>query len=73
MSDHSWGGLPEARVLKDGTRPMPPQVGRAMRDWAQPGPRAQVVLHYVVGLWPLLAITALAVVMLWSAGMRGSP
>jgi hypothetical protein len=44
-----------------------------MRDWAQPGPRAQVVLQYVLGLWPLLAITVLAVVMLWSAGLRGSP
>jgi hypothetical protein len=73
MSDLQWGGLPEARVRRDGTRPVPPQVGRAMRDWFQPGPRAQVMLGYVVGLWPLLVVTALAITLVWMAGLHNSP
>ncbi|HTM19689.1 MAG TPA: hypothetical protein VL172_04250 [Kofleriaceae bacterium] len=73
MSDHQWGGLPEARVKRDGMRPVPAQVGRAMRDWLGPGPRTQVMLGYVAGLWPLLIVATLAIVLVWTAGMHGSP
>ena len=73
MSDPSWGDLPEARVHRDGPRPVPHQIGRALAEMARPGPRAQAAIALVLGLWPLILVTMVAVALVWSAGFRGSP
>ncbi len=72
MSDHSWGELPEARVHRDGPRPVP-RVGRALAELARPGPRAQTAIALMLGLWPLILVTMVAVALVWSAGFKGSP
>ena len=71
---HDPWGLPEARVLRDGPRPVPRRrLGRMMRDFMMPGPRGQIVAAYLVGLWPLILVTGLALVLLWTAGLKDSP
>ncbi len=73
MSDHSWGDLPEARVHRDGHRPVPRLIGRALAEMARPGPRAQAAIAVILGLWPLILVTGVAVALVWSAGFRDSP
>jgi len=72
-TENPWG-LPEARVLRHGDRRPPGTgVGRELRDLVRPGPRAQVVLGHVFGLWPLIAVVAVAIALLWSAAVSNSP
>lgn len=48
-------------------------IGRALAEMARPGPRAQAAIALVLGLWPLILVTGVAVALVWSAGFRGSP
>jgi len=64
--------LPYARVVKDGSKPLPRVVvDQEVRDaLGRLRPRAREAMAVVVGLWPLILVVGLAVALLWSAGLR---
>lgn len=69
---HGGAPLPNARVVKDGTNPLPRVVvDQQVRDaFERVQPRVRAALVAVVGLWPLVLIMALTVALLWSAGYQ---
>jgi hypothetical protein len=69
--------LPEARVLPVASRlshrswtPTISIRARAREALAPVAPAVRVVAAYVVGLWPLVAVTLFLGVMLWHAGYQ---
>jgi hypothetical protein len=69
--------LPEARVLPVASRlshrswtPAISLRSRTREALAPLAPSARIVAAYVVGLWPLIAVTLFFGVMIWSAGYQ---
>ena len=62
--------VPNARVVRDGIRPMPRLViGPGLRDRLEKlQPQARDALATVIGLWPLLVTLGFGAIMLWAAG-----
>ena len=72
MLHHTDRSLPKARVLRtvSGTAPNPPLSAR-LEDWFEPyRPRVREALGVAIGLWPVWAVSLLALALLWSAGYQ---
>ncbi len=62
--------LPRARVVKDGSQPIPKlRLQSSVRDgYRRAEPGMNNALYYLAGMWPLVLIVIISAALLWSAG-----
>ena len=70
--ERSNHGIPRAQVVRDGSAPIPKHGLRdSVKDTYQRAePTFNLILYYVVGLWPLVLVTLVTALLLWKAGYQ---